>query len=87
MHLHKESFLKYLFIWPQWVIVGALGIFNLHCGVIALSCGMWDLVSQPEIKLRPCPGSSASYPVDHQGSPNINSFDSGSETKTVYGLV
>ena len=33
---------QYLFIWLQWVLVAACGIFS--CGMLTLSCGMWDLV-------------------------------------------
>ena len=32
---------QYLFIWLQWVLVAACGIFS--CGMLTLSCGMWDL--------------------------------------------
>ena len=34
---------SFLFIWLHWVLVVALGIFNLCCGIFG--CGMWDLVA------------------------------------------
>ena len=33
---------SFLFIWLHWVLVVALGIFNLRCRIFG--CGMWDLV-------------------------------------------
>ena len=42
-----KKMMYYLFIWLRWVSVLAHGIFNLHCGMQTLSCGMWELVPQP----------------------------------------
>lgn len=53
---------KYVITWLFWVLVAALGIFNLHCGRQDLyllhvnSCSMWDLVPRPGTK----PGSMES---------------------------
>ena len=56
----------FLFIWLCWVLVVPCRIF---------SCGMWDLVPLPGIKLGalspptpPHTGSAESQPLDHQGS-------------------
>ena len=44
--LYLTSFFKFLFIWPWWVWVAALRIFDF-------SCGMWDEVPQPGLEPRP----------------------------------
>ena len=49
LFLFSLSFLKkYLFIWPRWVLVVALGIFVALCGN-RVACGV--LVPRPGIKL------------------------------------
>ena len=53
-----NNYLKKLFIWLCWVLVGiaqnlfswSMGIFS--CDMQTLSCSMWDLVPQLEIKPR-----------------------------------
>ena len=39
-----------LFIWLHWVLVMAWKIFNLHCSMPILNCGMGDLVPWPGIE-------------------------------------
>ena len=41
------------FIWLHWILVETLRILNLCCSMWTLSCGMWDLIPWPGIKLRP----------------------------------
>ena len=54
---------KYLFIWLCRVFVAARRRF---------SCGMWDLVPWPGIKLRSlASGARSLSPLDHQGSPYL----------------
>ena len=51
--LYVTSNLVFLFlflIWLQQVLVSACEIFS--CGMRTLSCGLWDLVSWPEIEPR-----------------------------------
>ena len=63
------SFLKIL-IWLCQVLVATHGTFSLWCGVWVFSCGMWDLVPQPEIELRaPALGAWSLYPLDYRESP------------------
>ena len=54
LHLHsREESLFYLFNWLHHVLVVAHGIFNLCCGILTLSCGMWDLLPWPVIEPGP----------------------------------
>ena len=67
-------FKKYLFIWPFWVLVVALRIFDFHCFLVAcviFGCSMWDLVPWPGIE--PGPLALGEQSLSHQGSPM--SFD------------
>ena len=57
-HKQFSQFILYLFIWLHQT-VAACRIF---------SCGMWDLVPRPGIKLRSRGGSMKSWPLDHQRS-------------------
>ena len=52
LHSILKKMMYYLFIWLRWVSVVAHGIFDLHCGMQTLSCGMWELVPQPGIEPR-----------------------------------
>ena len=40
-------------LWLDWVLVLTREIFDLHCSMWTLSCGMWDLVPQPVSTPRP----------------------------------
>ena len=51
--LFIKIYLLILLIWLYWVLVVALGIFDLCCGIQTLSCGMWDLVPWTVIEPRP----------------------------------
>ena len=55
---HTRSFnsletLFYLFIWLHWVLVVAHGIFDRHCSMGTLSCGIWDQVPWQGLNLGP----------------------------------
>ena len=50
--LFKKTYFLFV-IWLHQVLVAACTIFDLHCGMQILSCGMWDLVPWPGIKPRP----------------------------------
>ena len=43
----------YLFIWLYRILIGACRIFDFHCGMLTLSCGMWNLVFWPGIEPGP----------------------------------
>ena len=59
------------FFWLHQVLVAVRGL--LSCGMRALSCGMHmgsSSLTRDQTRA-PCLGSSESYPLRHQGSPNL----------------
>ena len=67
--VREEGLGCYLFIY--------LGCTGFSCGMQTLSCGMHVESSSPtrDRTWVPCIGSSESYPLDHQGSLGLGSFD------------
>lgn len=61
--------LKEIFIWLHWVSEAAHRSWLLHSG-----SQLWHAGSSSPVRTRtqpPCIGSSESYPLEHQGSPQI----------------
>ena len=64
-------FKKHLFIWLCCVLPVEHRIFDLHCVMRTLTCGLWDLVPRAGIEPQP-PASgvqSLNHWDNHQGSP------------------
>ena len=76
--LFKKTYFLFV-IWLHQVLVAACRIFDLHCGMQILSCGMWDLVPWPGIKPRPpaLGGQSLGHWTTREGPTNMFWWETG----------
>lgn len=56
-----------IFIWLHWVFIVACRFFS--CGMCALSCGTWHLVTRPGIKAGPLPRECGVLATGPPGKP------------------
>ena len=64
------SFKIFIFIYcPHWILVMAHRIFDLRCGMLTLSCSVWNLVPSPGIKPRPMHWKHGVLATGPQGIP------------------